>query len=176
MPKPSAEGETELVYIHLGRADDHIRISSYGDDFNASEFEAELRSLLEPRLAGLGDWRLDTLQVFGSNLPRTALVVQLRGEKIPDEALLHSLREGVKSANVKLNLTGPLKVDPYRRMLVVTRDANGSISHGVSYAGAGVINASKWGSLWLLQTHKHTLRRWRNVKAVEPWLDGLDWN
>lgn len=172
VPKLGVEGETELVYLHLGRADDTLRIASNDSDVNASEFEAELRTLLEPRLAELGGWHLDTLQLFGSNLPSTALVVQLQGEKHPDELLVRSLREGVEVANTKMSLTGSLKVDPHERMLVLIRNAQGS---GVSYAGVGARNAPEWDDLYLSQTHKHTLRRWKNVQTFQPWLDQLNW-
>jgi hypothetical protein len=173
VPKPGTEGETELVYVHIGRADDTLRITSNGTDLNASGYEAELGSLLEPRLAELGGWRLDTLQLFGSGLPSTALVIQLQGEKTWDEALLQNLREGVDDVNAGLGLAWPLSVNPYKRMLVVVTDAKES---RVTYTGDGIGDTSRWKDLYLLQTHKHTLRRWKNVQTFKPWLDQLDWN
>ncbi|KAF8595989.1 hypothetical protein BDV93DRAFT_611111 [Ceratobasidium sp. AG-I] len=173
VPKPGTEGETELVYIHLGREDDNMKISSNGSIFNASRFEPELRPPLESRLSNLGGWRLDTVQLFGSNLPSTALVVQLHGEQTPDEGLLEGLREAVEGVNTKLNLVWPLRVNPHRRMLVVIRSADGLRS---LYSGAGAEHASKWSGAYLTKTHKHTLQRWKNVQAFRTWLDQLDWS
>lgn len=174
MPKPGVEGETELAYLHLGRASDVI--STNGGSIKASEYEAELRTLLEPRLAELGDWRLDTVQLFGNNLPSTALVVQLLGEKKLAELLLQSLREGVEGVNTKIGLAWPLKVDPYKRMLVLVKNPRDPTDHEVLYAGAGADDASKWDNLCLVQTHKQTLQRWKNVQVFKLWLDQLDWN
>lgn len=176
VPKPGAEGETEIAYLHLGRSGDTIRVSSNGRSYNASEFEAELRPLLEARLAGMGDWRLDTVQLFGSNLPSTALAVQLLGEEKPDEALLQGVRESVEDANTKIGLAWPLKVDSHKRLLVLVKDPKNPIGHVVHYGEASADGAPKWDNFFLAQTHKHTIRRFKNEQAFQPWLAQLDWS
>ncbi|KAF8595987.1 acetyl-CoA synthetase-like protein [Ceratobasidium sp. AG-I] len=174
--KPDAEGETELAYLHLGREDDNLRITSNGGIINASTFEAELRSLLEPQLAEQEGWHLDTVQLFGSSLPSTALVVQLYGEKQPDEAVLRGLRGAVENTNENMGLTWPKKVDSRKRMFVVVKDSEESVIHSLSFAEAGANNVLEWDKLSLAQTHKRTLQRWKNVKAFQLWLDQLDWS
>lgn len=104
VPKPRAEGETEVAYLHLGRDGDMLRIDLDADhDISASQFEAQFRSSLERRLAKLGGWHLEAVQIFGNNRPNTALVVQLYGETQPDKELLRSIpkRRGRRTRSLR---------------------------------------------------------------------------
>ncbi|KAF8595985.1 hypothetical protein BDV93DRAFT_514489 [Ceratobasidium sp. AG-I] len=158
VPKPGTEGETELVYLHLGRDSDILKVPSNERSLNASEIEAELRSLLEPRLAKLGSWYLDGVQLFGN------------------EGLLEDLREAVEGVNTKFSPAWLLRIDSRKRMLVLVKDSKKSIVHVLSCTGAETNDSSTLKDLHLTQTHKRTLQRWKNIKAFQPWLDQLDWN
>ncbi|KAG8721360.1 hypothetical protein FRC08_013723 [Ceratobasidium sp. 394] len=78
----------QVVYAHAGRFDDYLRLrGGDGQHINASWYEIEVRSLVDDGLRG-SQWALDAVQMFGSNLPMAALVVQLLGEADLDEAVV----------------------------------------------------------------------------------------
>ncbi|KAF8595990.1 hypothetical protein BDV93DRAFT_514494 [Ceratobasidium sp. AG-I] len=179
VPKPGVGGETELVYQYLGKTNDYLQVTSDAQVLNALEYEAELRALVEPRVAELDEWELDVVQVFGNDLPSTALVVQLQGERTPNSSLMRALQEAVETVNARLGLASPLKVDPYKRMLVVTKHPKSQLT----YLGTSIDNASdtsddelECSNLRLSLTHKQTLRRAKNVRTFGPWLRQLDWS
>ncbi|KAG8704361.1 hypothetical protein FRC08_002269 [Ceratobasidium sp. 394] len=156
------------LYVHVGRIDDYLRLSVDDLDINASKYEMEVRSLIESGLGGSGSgWRLDAVQMFGSNLPKTALVVQLlgEGEGEVDEEVVRMIRRAAETANDQLGLVhAGVRIDPVKRLLVTTP---GSRRGGGARLG--------FGHLRLSYTHKRTLRRWQNVKIFGPWLEQLDW-
>ncbi|CAE6502481.1 unnamed protein product [Rhizoctonia solani] len=153
-----------VAYIFLGRGDDMIRITGYGD-MNASQFETEFISEIDARWKGAQGrkWMLHAVQLFGNTLPYTTLVVQLyssnQGGKL-GQGELEELCEAVEQVNKKLTL-GPLSVDP-KKMLVITP--------GAAYG----TNAASIDGLRLEVTHKHSLQRWRNLQVFKRWLEGLD--
>jgi hypothetical protein len=164
------DGETETVYVHAGRMDDHIRSSSSGGDLNAFEVETALSTSIRSKLEDLVGWDLDVLQVFGTNRQHTALVVQLRriGSEDSDEASLHetvvtNVRRAVEEVNHELNLPEETRIDTYKRVLVVTES-------GQCFNEEGNEGASEDDRLTLSTTHKHTVQRWRNAQTFEPWL------
>lgn len=167
-------GVTELVYVHAGRADDHIRLSC-GEDLNAFEVETALGVALRAGLEGLDGWELATVQVFGTNRPHSALVVQL--QRVADEGsaaeeVVQTVREAVKAVNQQQQLPKEAEIDAYKRMLVVTTSGEHlKIADDENWNTQVEQSISKCGDLTLSQTHKHTLQRWRNVKKFEPWLD-----
>ncbi|KAG8735403.1 hypothetical protein FRC10_010628 [Ceratobasidium sp. 414] len=163
--------QEELVYAYVGRLDDYLRLSADDQDINASRYEMEIRSLVESGLSGSA-WRLDAVQMFGSNLPKTALVVQLSGDTEPDEAAVQMIHRAAEMANdhLKLAHTG-VQINPAKRLLVTT--------HGINEPGriTGRTDGASltFSHLRLSYTHKRTLRRWQNVKIFGPWLEQLDW-
>ncbi|KAG8710898.1 hypothetical protein FRC09_020885 [Ceratobasidium sp. 395] len=116
--------EEDLVYAHVGRMDDYVRLSNDDSDINSSRYEIEVRALIESQLVAHGNrrWRFDAAQLFGTNLPKTALVVQLLGGEDGgvEQDVVEIIRTSVEMANDQLQLEGPLRVDPVKRMLVVT--------------------------------------------------------
>jgi hypothetical protein len=168
---------SETVYVHLGRADDQIRLGVSGmANINASAYEFQLRSAIESHLGGrsgtCGDrWILDAVQLFGSNRPCTSLVVQLRPSSQEEgsglnEDLLQKLCSSVEEVNEKLKLGPRIRVHHGKRMLVLTSDS----VHG---PGAERLQGE---FPRLMVTHKRTLQRWRNVQTFKPWLEGLDYS
>ncbi|KAF8595949.1 hypothetical protein BDV93DRAFT_528329 [Ceratobasidium sp. AG-I] len=167
-------GVTELVYLHAGRADDHIRLSS-SDDVNAFEVETALGVALRSQLESLEGWELDTVQIFGTNRLHTALVVQL--QRVGDggstaDAVVQAVREAVKNVNREEKLSKETEIDAYRRTLVVTTFGEHlKVADEANWNTQVEQSVSKCGDLILSQTHKHTLQRWKNVKKFEPWLE-----
>jgi hypothetical protein len=158
----------ERAYIHLGRADDHIRLDV--DDLNAAGYETRLLCAIESRLKTyrLG-WMLDAVQVFGSNYPCTALVVQLSrsGGGELEESVLHGIYGSVDEVTKEMQLGPQARVHTGKRVMVITSD-------GRAYGpGAEKLVGER---VRLNMTHKYTLQRWRNVVTFKPWLDGLDYS
>ncbi|KAG9122037.1 hypothetical protein FRC07_001755, partial [Ceratobasidium sp. 392] len=156
----------EVVYIHAGRTDDFIRLSS-NDGVRASEVELALSAAIEAKLDGLGGWELDVVQVFGTNRPHTAAVAQLRRAatvESPSGQVVTSIREAVGDVNKELKLIEKVQMDAYRRVLVVTESGE-CLSEG-SYE-----ESLKGTQPVLHTTHKHTVQRWVNAQTFGPWLD-----
>ncbi|CAE6435889.1 unnamed protein product [Rhizoctonia solani] len=159
------DGESAVAYIFLGRGDDIIMVGyAY---INASQLETEFTSMVDARWrdGSKRRWMLDAVQLFGNTKPYMVLVVQLcpsaqEGGNVEQE-ILEELHDAVERVNEELAL-GPLSVDPKRRMLVIT-------SEGEAYGP----NAESVRGLRLEVTHKHSLRRWRNVRTFQTWLDEL---
>ncbi|KAJ1306400.1 hypothetical protein OPQ81_007405 [Rhizoctonia solani] len=167
---------SQISYIHLGRADDLIKLAGNGGwDINASTYETELISAITSYVSRQpkeeGRWTVEGVQLFGSNRPCTSLVIQLcpvdHDQHEIGQDLLECLSNLVKLVNNKLELEPNRRVHPQKRMLVVT-------SHGKAYgSGAGSFGED---IPRLLVTHKHTLQRWKNVEAFTSWMDGLDYS
>lgn len=166
----SPDGITELVYVHSGRIDDHIRLSSEGD-LSASEVESALSSKLE----GLQGWELDAVQVFGTNRPHTALVVQLQRTEngdITQDTVVSAVRKIVEAVNQEQKLSKETQIDAYRRVLVVTTSGEHlKVAEDGDWGTKVEQSISKCGDLVLSQTHKRTLQRWKNAQKFEPWLE-----
>ncbi|KAG8719119.1 hypothetical protein FRC08_003600 [Ceratobasidium sp. 394] len=158
----------EVAYVHAGRTDDFIRLSS-SEGINASEVELALSAAIRAKLDGLNGWELDIDQVFGTNRPHTALVVQLRRLEAgtgasSSERVIEDIREAVEGVNKELKLIKEVQIDAYRRVLVVTESGE-------------LLGQGKYEKVFedtqpiLSMTHKHTLQRWINVQTFEPWLE-----
>ncbi|CAE6497251.1 unnamed protein product [Rhizoctonia solani] len=164
---------SHVSYVHLGRADDLIKLAGNGGwDMNASAYEIELTLAITSYLASqsneTGRCAVDAVQLFGNNRPCTALVIQLfprRGEIRQD--LVEHLSNLVELVNNKLKLEPHRRIHPQKRMIIIT-------SEGKAY-GPGVRGSGK-DVPRLRMTHKHTLQRWKNVEAFGSWLDGLDYS
>ncbi|KAG8712291.1 hypothetical protein FRC09_020028, partial [Ceratobasidium sp. 395] len=162
-----SETNPETVYVHAGRTDDFIRLSS-NEGINASEVELALSTAIESKLDSLNGPKLDVVQVFGTNRPHTALVVQLHRLESKDgenwsEEIVTRVREAVEDVNKELKLIEKVQIDAYKRVLVITESGdrlNGSFGQG-----------SQGTQPTLSTTHKHTAQRWINVKSFGPWLD-----
>ncbi|KAB5588205.1 Potassium voltage-gated channel subfamily H member 2 [Ceratobasidium theobromae] len=170
----SITGGNELVYIHLGRTNDLIRVvTEDAEDISAAIVEAQLWSSIETRLK-TSPWRLEAIQVFGDNCPCTSLVVQLAwsGHDRPSlegklgEEMWKELCNGVDETNEQLELGYRLKIHSGKRMLVISPEGH---AHG---PGAELLV----GKNGLRVTHKYSLQRWKNVRIFQPWLDGLDYS
>ncbi|QRV82054.1 AMP binding enzyme [Ceratobasidium sp. AG-Ba] len=162
-----SNSEPETIYVHAGRTDDFIRLSS-NEGINASEVELALGAAIRAKMDNLEGWELDVLQVFGTNQPRMALVVQLRqvGEGSPPNEVVASIRTAVNSVNQELGLIEEVRLDPQKRLLVVTDSGE-------------CLNDSRYSDRFkdpgptLSTTHKHTTKRWINVEKFDPWLEQI---
>ncbi|QRV93456.1 aminotransferase class I and II protein [Ceratobasidium sp. AG-Ba] len=78
----NGEGDEDLAYVHIGRVDDYLRLYNDMGHISASPYELALQTLVRVPLANVshGRWRLDAVQLFGADMPKTALVVQLLGD------------------------------------------------------------------------------------------------
>ncbi|KAG9102532.1 hypothetical protein FRC06_001841 [Ceratobasidium sp. 370] len=158
----------EVAYVHAGRTDDFIRLSS-SEGINASEVELALGAAIGAKLDCLSGWGLDVVQVFGTNRPHTALVVQLHRLEAeigvsPPERVMVGIREAVESVNKELKLIKEVQIDAYKRVLVVTESGEllDKGKHERVFKGIQPV---------LSTTHKHTVQRWINVQTFEPWLE-----
>ncbi|KAH7338265.1 hypothetical protein B0J17DRAFT_717921 [Rhizoctonia solani] len=168
---------SQASYIYLGRSDDLIKLAGRGGwDINASSYEIELTSIITSYLSRQTNetirWTIDGIQLFGSNRPCTALVIQLRPvdqdgsrEKMGQDVLKH-LSGMVELVNDRLKLEPNIRVHPQKRMLVVT---SGDEAYGPGASSPG-------GVPRLMITHKHSLQRWKNVELFGSWLDGIDYS
>ncbi|KAG8746268.1 hypothetical protein FRC10_005517 [Ceratobasidium sp. 414] len=158
----------EIAYVHAGRTDDVIRLSC-NEKINTSEVELALSAAIRAKFDGLTGWELDIVQVFGTNRPHTALVVQLRrteaetGASSP-ERVVGGIREAVEGVNKEPKLIKEVQIDAYRRGLVVTESGE--------LLGEGKYERIFEGTQPILSTtHKHAVQRWINVQTFEPWLE-----
>ncbi|CAE6412017.1 unnamed protein product [Rhizoctonia solani] len=175
-----SELKSETVYIHLGRHTDEVRLGEGGfGSVNGALYEATIGHEINTRISRSGGspWTLDSVQLFGNNMSRTALVIQLRldqdltgsyGSNPLKGPPIHEIYESVEETNNLLGLTGCERVHTGKRTLVVSSD--GTLLHGPGSERLA-------GSLFSLSmTHKRTLKRWENVCKFKPWLDGLDFS
>ncbi|KAJ1302138.1 hypothetical protein OPQ81_000967 [Rhizoctonia solani] len=171
---------SETVYIHVGRHGDQIRLggSAFGG-VNAALYEATLGSRVSACVgqSGSAAWTLDGIQLFGNNMPCTALVIQLSMDKdlvgsceadIWNILPVQELYGLVEEANDSMRLTGCTRVHTGKRTLIMSSD--GAYVHGPGSERLAGSNVS------LSMTHKRTLKRWENVYKLKPWLDGLDFS
>ncbi|KAH7332772.1 hypothetical protein B0J17DRAFT_771550 [Rhizoctonia solani] len=173
--------ETEAVYTHVGRYSDLVRLcGTWCDDMNASLYEAQLTSELNACLGQVGDhpWAVAAVQLFGTNMPCTALVVQLRPSKNevaearrtehPSKLIIEKIYEAIEKLNRDLKLPPGLRVNTKKRTLIITSD--GMFKHGSNVESLVGSHAT------LCVTHKRTPKRWDGVCEFKPWLDGLDFS
>ncbi|KAB5589737.1 Potassium voltage-gated channel subfamily H member 2 [Ceratobasidium theobromae] len=154
----STSTSSEIAYMHIGRADDHIRLGGTGrGGITASKYELELGAMVEAQLG----MTPDAVQLFGTGYSCTALVVQFA--QWSNEAM-DKLASVVEQVNANQGLERNVRVHPGKRMLVVGLD-------GI-VCGPGAERVQECSRLMV--THKRTLQRWRNVQAFKAWLDGLD--
>ena len=169
----SPDGITELVYVHAGRADDCIRLTT-GDDLNAADVEMALEVALRSRFQTLEGWELDAVQVFGTNRPYTALIVQLQRADTgvcTEEVVAEAIRQIVPAVNQE-KLTKATEIDAYKRVLVVTTSGEHvRMAPDDDWDAQVEQYLSKCGDMMLSQTHKHTLQRWKNKKKFAAWLE-----
>lgn len=163
----------EVAYIHLGRADDHIRLGGTDvGNINALRYEQELWSVVASRFgAAASRWAVDAIQLFRSNASCTALVVQLarlgQADLQLDDATFQELASAVEALNAKMQLGKGRRVYPGKRMLVVI------LGGGVYGPGAETLAGER---PQLMMTHKRTLQRWKNAQIFKKWLDQLDFS
>lgn len=171
----SASTGFDVTYVYLGRSDDRIRLAvDEGWDIIASTYEVELWSAIDLRLRSRGhQWILSAMQLFGTDMLCTALVIQLSlagqawGEVELGQDIVQDVYSSVEEVNHRLKLGPRVRVHPDKRMLIIT-------SQGGMY-GPGTDRFQEEMPA-LMVTHKHTLQRWKNVQSFKPWLDGLDFS
>ncbi|KDN47247.1 hypothetical protein RSAG8_03726, partial [Rhizoctonia solani AG-8 WAC10335] len=135
-----------------------------GWNMNAVLYESRIRSLLDSRLVG---WTVDAVQLFGSNLLCTVLVVQFSSSHQAQKTDANpKVDNWVEEVNEELKLGPRKRVHTQKRLLVITPGA----AYGPS---ADYIRKSR---IRLSTTHKHTLQRWKNVEMFQVWLDRLDFS
>ncbi|CAE6402978.1 hypothetical protein BN14_10173 [Rhizoctonia solani AG-1 IB] len=169
---------TETVYVHVGRQTDQLRLGGAGiGHIDASLYEATLESRINSHIGQSGKcpWVLDSVQLFGTNLPCTALVIQLyynegAARTLSEDTLkgppIHELHQLVEETNKVLGLVGRKRVHTERRTLIVGSD--GTLVHG---PGTEIFDGL---CPTLGITHKRTLKRWENVCRFKSWLEGLN--
>ncbi|TKY89020.1 hypothetical protein EX895_002261 [Sporisorium graminicola] len=149
--KPAAPG-----YIHLGRDADILRHSNTART-HAIEVEASLLQHLRQRL---GFDKVSDVQLFGTNMPGTAAVIQLgrsasekdnRTDHI-DQAILDAIQQTAKQLSLP------------------------AYSYPKSLAFVQVIRDAAHAPLTLLTTHKGNLRRNLNARNFSSWLEALPWH
>lgn len=167
---------SETAYVHLGRADDRILLShSVRDNISASVYENELFSRLCSGSVSSSGWVPDKVQLFGSNMECTSMVVQLRGlsqgeTRDLEDSTLQEISKAVEEVNSQLKLGPKERVHTQKRLLVVTLD-------DATYTAYGPNSERAYAEqLQLSVTHKRTLQRWKNTQIFRPWLDGLDFS
>ncbi|CAE6455484.1 unnamed protein product [Rhizoctonia solani] len=176
----SASGP-ETVYIHVGRHSDQLRLSGSGyGNIDAALYEATFTSDISARMSRRGGcpWTIDAVQLFGNNMPCTALVIQLDldyaglagpcGTNSSQAPPIDELYESVEETNRIIGLTRSQRVHTGKRMLLIS--STGTFLHG---EGAERFSGSCPS---LSMTHKRTPKRWENVCKFKSWLDGLDFN
>ncbi|GAB1526536.1 hypothetical protein RhiTH_009703 [Rhizoctonia solani] len=175
-----SNSKIETVYIHAGRHSDQLRLSGKGyGNIDAASYEAALMSELSSRM-GQSDccypWTIDAVQLFGGNMPCTALIVQLgsdpglaepSGTDLLQDFVAGPLYKSVVETNQTLGFISAQRVHPGKRMLLI--GSSGTILHGPDVERLS-------GSCPLSVTHKRTPKRWENVCKFKPWLDGLDFS
>ncbi|CAE6420121.1 unnamed protein product [Rhizoctonia solani] len=157
--------DRDFAYVYLGRSDDMIKLAGGGGwNMNAALYESRIQSLLDSHLIG---WTVDAIQLFGSNLLCTALVVQVseaHGAQKTDAN--PKVGHWVEEVNKDLKLGPRRQVHTQKRLLVITPDdACGPAAEYI-----------KENRIRLSTTHKHTLQRWKNVEAFQVWLNMLDFS
>ncbi|KAF8676584.1 hypothetical protein RHS04_06441 [Rhizoctonia solani] len=181
MVKSKSTSAHETVYIHAGRYSDQIRLSgTWVDDMNATSYETHLMSEINSGIgcANAHSWNVNAIQLFGTNMPCTALVVQIhnstrisgkpyRGET-PDEKFIQRLCESIEKVNHHLKLPPGQRIHVEKRTLIV--DSDGRFVRGSGAERLVGLCAS------LSVTHKRSARRWASVCKFKPWLDGLDFS
>ncbi|KAG9127067.1 hypothetical protein FRC07_000790 [Ceratobasidium sp. 392] len=170
LDSPAPDGSTtELVYVHIGRENDYIGTSD-GKGLSAFEVEAAITRILETELQRTGGWTLDAVQVFGSDRPHTAAVVQLQrdgDQGYSTEQLVSAVQKAVIDANEKLELPESIRIDAYNRLLIISSTGE---RIGPSPTKSEGKVAMKPNSTLAL-THKRTIQRWKNNQRFETWLD-----
>ncbi|CAE6482307.1 unnamed protein product [Rhizoctonia solani] len=172
--QPNSKFET--VYIHMGRHADEVRLGEGGfGSVYATLYEETVSSEISARIGQPGSysWTVGGVQLFGNNMPCTALVIQLGVNHDlamdPQNNLpIHELYESVEQTNDTLGLTGCRRVHTGMRTLIVGSD--GSFAYGPGSERLDGLGIS------LSLTHKRTPKRWENVCKFKPWLDGLDFS
>ncbi|CAE6463157.1 unnamed protein product [Rhizoctonia solani] len=171
------DSTTDTVYIHVGRHTDEIFLGEGGfGRINGALYEAAIEYEINTRIgqSGTCPWTLNGVQLFGNNMPCTALVLQL----CPNQNLIgtcgadplknlpiRELYESVERTNDSLGLTGRKRVHTAKRTLIISSD--GTFMHG---EGGERLS----GTCTLSLTHKRTPKRWEDVCRFKSWLDGLD--
>lgn len=149
--KPAAQG-----YVHVGRDADILRHSNTART-NAIQVEAYLLQHLRQRL---GFDKVTDVQLFGTNMPGTAAVIQLE-----------------RSASDKDNSTDRIDQD-ILGAIEETADQLSlpTYSYPKSLAFVKVIVDTADAPLTLLTTHKGNLRRNLNARNFSSWLEALPWH
>ncbi|CUA71417.1 Outer capsid protein VP4 [Rhizoctonia solani] len=175
--------ETETVYIHSGRSSDQLYVGRSGARMgyvNGAIYESQLLSEINTRLltnrAGGYPWGVGGIQLFGSNMPCTALIVQIRpheGEskgvpqtEHPDESFIRLIHDSVEKVNNNLGLQEGQRVHTKKRTLITSSDGTFAYGPGIEKF------VQPYPTLSL--THKRTTKRAENVCKFKPWLDELD--
>ncbi|KAF8703110.1 hypothetical protein RHS03_06209, partial [Rhizoctonia solani] len=179
--KSKSTSAYETVYIHAGRYSDQIRLSgTWVDDMNATSYETHLMSEINSGTAcgNPHSWTVSAIQLFGTNMPCTALIVQIHNStrmpgkpywgETPDEKFIQRLYESIEKVNHDLKLPPGQRIHVGKRTLIV--DSDGRFVRG---SGAERL-AGHCASLSV--THKRSARRWASVCKFKPWLDGLDFS
>ncbi|KAF8750325.1 hypothetical protein RHS01_09372 [Rhizoctonia solani] len=146
---------SETVYIHAGRHGDQLRLTGLGvADIDAPLYEGLFTSEANARMVQLDGrpWTVDVVELFGTNMPSTALVIQLHLDQDQD----HDLGGGSSSQEL-----------PISELFDVVEKMSGA------WTRIRKTRASR-PLLSLSITHKRTLKRWENFCKFKPWLDGLD--
>ncbi|KAG8718168.1 hypothetical protein FRC09_013064 [Ceratobasidium sp. 395] len=170
LDSPAADGSTtEVVYVHVGRENDYIGTSD-GRGLSAFEVEAAISQVLETDLQRIDGWSLDAVQVFGSDRPHTAAVVQLRRDEdrtFSTEQVVSVVQKAIVDTNEKLKLPESIRIDAYSRLLIIS-SAGERIGPSPTKT-EGKATTKPDGTLAL--THKRTIQRWKNNQTFGEWLD-----
>ncbi|QRW23561.1 AMP binding enzyme [Rhizoctonia solani] len=93
---------SETVYIHAGRHGDQLRLTGLGvADIDAPLYEGLFTSEANARMVQLDGrpWTVDVVELFGTNMPSTALVIQLHLDQDQD----HDLGGGSSSQELPIS-------------------------------------------------------------------------
>ncbi|KAH7332775.1 hypothetical protein B0J17DRAFT_632066 [Rhizoctonia solani] len=157
-----SHSKSETLYIHMRRHADEVRVGEGGlGSIYATLYEetvsSEISARIEVGAAG-------GVQLFGNNMPCTALVIQLNvGQDLgldpwaQSNLPIHELYESVEETNNSLGLTGCRRVHTGKRAHIIGSD--GSFVYGPGNERLSGLHVS------LSLTHKRTPKRWENTSA-----------
>ncbi|KAH7332781.1 hypothetical protein B0J17DRAFT_146027 [Rhizoctonia solani] len=157
------ESESEIVHVHVGRHTDEARLGLGGfGSVDGALYEATLSSEINARISHSGNpsWAIDGVQLFGNNMSRTALVIQLRldqdiigsgGTDSLDELTVCELHKSVEKTNNLLGLAECTRVHTGKRALIISSD-------GTPLHGSGMERLAG-SSIPLSMTDKRSLKR-----------------
>ncbi|CEL58455.1 hypothetical protein RSOLAG1IB_12123 [Rhizoctonia solani AG-1 IB] len=167
---------SKIVYVHIGRHSDQIRLGgSIFGILNAALYESQLRTEIgrcTGRVNG-NHWQVDAIQLFGTNMQCTALVIQLctygrDPASEPDGSFIQEVYKSIQRLNDRMELGRGKRVHVKKRVLITT--SNGAFVHGPGAEVLAGLHVS------LSMTHKRTPKRWENVCRFKPWLEKLDFS